>query len=144
MSSGKQIAENINVIVANAKAGEGAVGQLLTDRKLYDEAVEFAEAAADTTKNLRETSKNVERLLSELRESRIVPEAEQTVVNLQELTRRVKEAVEKLSADEEGTGMVDELRVTVADARETALKPSSGTSSCAASSNAAASTIWTL
>lgn len=117
-TSGKQIAENINVIIANAKAGEGTVGQLLTDRKLYDQAKEFTEAAADTTKNLRKTSEHIEKVMTDVRESRIVPEAEQTIANLRKLTEQVRVAVDKLSADEQGMGMVDELRGTVADARE--------------------------
>ncbi len=118
VTSGKQIAENIDVVVANAKAGEGTVGQLLTDRKLYDQAVQFTEAASDTTKNLSATSEHIEQLMSDLRESRIVPEAEQTVANLRKLTEQVRAAVDKLSAGEGGKGMVDELRVTVAEARE--------------------------
>ncbi|MDA1313453.1 MAG: MlaD family protein [Acidobacteria bacterium] len=117
-TSGKQIADNISVIIANAKAGEGTVGQLLTDRKLYDQATEFTEAAAGTTKNLRQTSEHIEQLMADIRESRIVPEAEQTVANLRKLTEQVREAVAKLSVGGEGMGMVDELRDTVADARE--------------------------
>ena len=117
-TSGKQIADNIDIIIANAKAGEGTVGQLLTDRKLYNQATEFTEAAAGTTKNLRQTSEHIEQLMADLRESRIVPETEQTVASLRKLTEQVREAVAKLSAGEQGMGMVDDLRDTVADARE--------------------------
>lgn len=117
-TSGRKVADDINVIIANAKAGEGTLGQLLTDRKLYDQATEFTEAASGTTKSLRKTSEHIEQLMSELRESRIVPETEQTVENLRKLTEQVREAVAKLSAGEKGAGMVDELRATVTDARK--------------------------
>ena len=118
LNSSSRISANLREIIDGIQAGDGTVGALFKDKELYasvKRSVDKTEAVVD---NIRETSASAKKIISKVEDSDIVPEVQKAVKNMQEITLRVKEAVDKFeSASGEG-GVGENLQRTLADAHE--------------------------
>jgi phospholipid/cholesterol/gamma-HCH transport system substrate-binding protein len=119
ISSGKKVADDVQVITAGIRSGHGTVGRLFNDEGLADSAArsfhDFEKAAGNT----REVSQQLTHILSEFRDRKILEEMEQTAKNVRQLTEHAKEAIADFQAEgKRGEGLTADLRRTVTDARE--------------------------
>jgi len=84
--SGKQIAANLDGIVADVRAGKGTVGKLMTDEQLYAELNRFAVSARTLTDSLRSDRGTLGRLMNDRRAAESL---EASLANIQTLTQRI-------------------------------------------------------
>jgi phospholipid/cholesterol/gamma-HCH transport system substrate-binding protein len=116
--SADKIGANLHEIIDGIQQGQGTVGALLKDKELYGSVRRSVDKTEKIVENLRETSASAKKIMTKVEESEIVPEVQRTVKNLQQITRQVKDAVEKFqSASGEG-GVGEDLQRTLADAHE--------------------------
>jgi len=118
MASADKIGDNLKEIVEGVQAGEGTVGQLFKDKELYASIKRSANSTEKTVENIRDTSESAKKIAKKVEDSEIVPEVQKTIRHMQEITARVKDAVEKFeSASGEG-GVAENLQRTLANANE--------------------------
>jgi phospholipid/cholesterol/gamma-HCH transport system substrate-binding protein len=118
LASADKISANVGEIVDGIQQGQGTVGALFKDKELYASVKRSVEKTETAVENLRDTSASAKKIVSKVEESDIVPEVQKTVKNLQQITLRVKDAVDKFqSASGEG-GVTENLQRTLADAHE--------------------------
>ena len=67
VASGEKVAADLQVIVANVKAGRGTVGQLLNDDALYQRAKSIAADAEKAMANVREATDEARAAIADLR-----------------------------------------------------------------------------
>jgi phospholipid/cholesterol/gamma-HCH transport system substrate-binding protein len=116
--SADKISANLGEIIDGIQQGQGTVGALFKDKGLYDSIKRSAGTAEKVVENLRDTSASAKKIINTVSESDIVPEVQRTVNNLQQITLRVKDAVDKFQSAS-GEGSVSEnLQRTLADAHE--------------------------
>src|SRR6185436_17662924 len=102
-------------IIQGVQAGEGTVGQLFKDKELYASIKRSANSTEKAVENIRETSASARKIVKKVEDSEIVPEVQKTIRHMQEITARVKDAVEKFeSASGEG-GVAENLQRTLAN-----------------------------
>ncbi len=118
LASADKISANLGEISAGIQAGQGTVGALFKDKELYGSVKRSIDKTGDVVENLREASASVKTVMNRVEASDIVPEVQQTMKNLQQITLQVKDAVDKFqSASGEG-GVGENLQRTLADAHE--------------------------
>jgi phospholipid/cholesterol/gamma-HCH transport system substrate-binding protein len=118
LASADKISANLGEIIDGIQQGQGTVGALFKDKELYDSIKRSAGATEKVVENLRDTSASAKKIINTVSESDIVPEVQRTVNNLQQITLRVKDAVDKFQSAS-GEGSVSEnLQRTLADAHE--------------------------
>ena len=118
LKSSNKVAADLREIMDGVQAGEGTVGALFKDQALYDSVNRSVRKTEKVIENIHETTTNIKKVSAKVDNSDIVPEVQKTMKNLQEITLRVKDAVEKFqSASGEG-GVGENLQRTLADAHE--------------------------
>ena len=118
LASADKISANVGEIIDGIQQGQGTVGALFKDKELYASVKRSVEKTETAVENLRDTSASAKKIVNKVEESDIVPEVQKTVKNLQQITLRVKDAVDKFqSASGEG-GVSENLQRTLADAHE--------------------------
>jgi phospholipid/cholesterol/gamma-HCH transport system substrate-binding protein len=118
LASADKIGANLSEIIDEIQEGQGTVGALFKDKELYDSVKRSVNTTEKVVENLRDTSASAKKIANTVAESDIIPEVQKTVMNLQQITRQVKEAVDKFqSATGEG-GVGENLQQTLADAHE--------------------------
>ena len=88
-------------VVADVKAGRGTVGQLLTDRALYDRLTSAAGEAEQTVRNLRETTDRAKAALEAVAApdgaaQQMAQTLRNTLLDVQEITSDLAEGTEAL------------------------------------------------
>jgi len=76
----------INRLVAGVNAGQGTVGKLLTDDRLYIELQQFANAANEMTRSVRQGRGTIGKLLNDPKSADAL---EASLKNVEEVTRRI-------------------------------------------------------
>ena len=76
----------INRLVAGLSAGQGTVGKLLTDDRLYTQLQQFADAANEMTRSVRQGRGTIGRLLNDPKSANAL---EASLKNLEEVTGRI-------------------------------------------------------
>ena len=118
LDSANKITANVRVISDGIREGRGTVGALFNDKGLADSVKRTVGDAQKTVENIRAASGSARSIVAKVDDGNIVPELQQTVKNLQQITRQVKDAVDKYqSASGEG-GVGENLQRTLADAHE--------------------------
>ncbi len=118
LASANKISTDVSQIMDGIQAGEGTVGALFKDKKLYASVNRSVAKTEEITENLRAVSASVRNVAGTVDKSDIVPELQRTVKNLQQITSQVKAAVDKFqSASGEG-GVAENLQKTLAGAHE--------------------------
>ena len=118
LESSNRISANIREISDGVREGRGAVGALFNDEQLAEDVKTAVRDTGKAVKNLRETSESAKKIVAKVEDSEIVPEVRKTIQNMEQITRQVKEAVDKFqSASGEG-GVAENLQRALADAHE--------------------------
>ena len=118
LASADKIGGNLNEIIDGIQQGEGTLGALFKDKELYASVKRSVDRTESVIENLRDTTGSAKRIVTKVDDSNIVPEIQQTVAQLKEIARQVKDAVDKFqSASGEG-GVGENLQRTLADAHE--------------------------
>ncbi len=118
-ASGERIANNIDALIAGVRAGRGTVGQLFTNDQIYRHVEGAAGNIEQTTTHVKETSGDVQAMVAEVRQRKIIENLEQTAKNIREATERAKKALADLQPDDgEGSSVATDLRQTIANANE--------------------------
>ena len=116
--SANKITDNLHEIIDGVQEGQGAVGVLFKDKELSDSIKRSAVKTESVVENLREATGSAKTIIKNVEGSDIVPEVQRAVKNLQQITRQIKDAVDKFeSASGEG-GVGENLQRTLADAHE--------------------------
>jgi len=100
-------------VVADVKAGRGTIGQLLTDRALYDRLTNAAGAAEQTVHNLRETTERARAALETVAApggtaEQLTQTLRSTLLDVQEITSDLAEGTEALKYNFLFRGFFDE------------------------------------
>jgi phospholipid/cholesterol/gamma-HCH transport system substrate-binding protein len=118
LASADRISANVDEIVDGIQQGQGTVGALFKDKELYASVKRSVEKTETAVENLRDTSASAKKIVNKVEESDIVPEVQKTVKNLQQITLRVKDAVDKFQSAAGEGGVAENLQLTLADAHE--------------------------
>lgn len=118
LDSANKVAANIRAISDGIREGRGTVGAIFNDKDLADSVKRMVIGTEKTVENIRDTTGRVKSIAGQMDDGNIVPELQQTVKNLQQITHQVKDAVDKYQSAS-GEGSVGEnLQKTLADAHE--------------------------
>ena len=118
IDSSNRIAVSIDAITDGIREGRGSAGALFNDQELADNLRRAVKETQQTVQNLTETTGSAKRIVSKVEDSNLVPELEKSVRTVQQITQRVKDAVEKFEAASGGDGVGENLQRTLADAHE--------------------------
>ncbi|MEO8662570.1 MAG: hypothetical protein ABI693_29185, partial [Bryobacteraceae bacterium] len=113
-----RISKNLGQIMDGIQAGEGTVGALFKDKELAASVKRSVGKSEKIMDNLRETSASAQKVVKKVEESNIVPEVQASMKNLQQITRQLKDAVDKFQAASGEGGVGENLQRTLADAHE--------------------------
>jgi phospholipid/cholesterol/gamma-HCH transport system substrate-binding protein len=117
-AAGNRISNDVSDIVAGVKAGEGTVGKLFTDDQLYRNLRASADDIGKTVQNFRQTSNEVQEMVTDLKTRGLVDDVDQTIANVKDMSERAKKAISDFQPDE-GGGLMTDMRQTLASARVT-------------------------
>ena len=108
---------DVQGLVAGVQAGEGTVGKLFKDEKLYSEMRSSVDAFRATADNVQATTADVKKIVAELDEKGVVDDVKQTMGNVKEATAKVNGLLDDMKP-EGSDGMVADVQQTMASARE--------------------------
>jgi phospholipid/cholesterol/gamma-HCH transport system substrate-binding protein len=118
VASSNKIAVNVNQIVDRINRGEGTVGKLFADDRLYRNLQETSGEIRQTAGNIRQTTDDVRKMVEEVQSRQIIADLKQTTQNVKDVTERARRAVEDFQP-KEGEGLTADVRQTLAYANET-------------------------
>ncbi len=118
VASGTKIASNVNAIVDRINRGEGTVGKLFNDDRLYENLQQTSGEIRQTAGNIRETTDHVREMVADVQSRHIVDDLKQTTQNVKDVTERARQAIEDFQP-KEGEGLATDVRQTLAYANET-------------------------
>ncbi|MBY0503769.1 MAG: MlaD family protein [Bryobacteraceae bacterium] len=118
LASAKDISADLHEIIDGVQEGRGTVGALFKDEKLYASVKRSVDQTEVAVNHLRDATASAKKVVAKVEDSEIVPEVQRTVKNLQQITRQVKDAVEKFEAAGGDGGASENLQRTLAGARE--------------------------
>ncbi|MFN0102154.1 MAG: MlaD family protein [Bryobacteraceae bacterium] len=118
LASADKIGGNLRELIDGVQEGKGTVGALFKDKELYGSVKRSVDQSEKAMGNVREATASAKKIIGKVEESDIIPEVQKAVKTLQEITVRVKDAVDKFqSASGEG-GVGENLQRTLANANE--------------------------
>jgi phospholipid/cholesterol/gamma-HCH transport system substrate-binding protein len=118
LASANRISANIGAIADGVEQGHGTVGKLFKDPDVYASVKRTVDKAEVVAENIREASASAKRVAAKVDHSEIVPEVQRTVKNLQQITAKVQDAVDKFQAASGEGGVGENLQRVLADAHE--------------------------
>jgi phospholipid/cholesterol/gamma-HCH transport system substrate-binding protein len=118
LSSANVIAANLREVIDGVQQGEGAIGALFKDQEMQASVRRSVDKTEQVVDKIHQTIAGVNKVVDKVEASDIVPEVQRTLKNLEQITQRVKGAVDKFeSASGEG-GVGENLQRTLASAQE--------------------------
>ena len=119
LSTGKRIAGDIDTIVDRTKRGQGTVGKLLTDDRLYEDVRKTAEHLEVTTARVEKTAGDVQEIVADLQSRKLGEKVEKTSANVERASAQVTRILAELRPSEaDQHGLLDDARYTLQNARE--------------------------
>ena len=118
IASSDRVAANINLIAGGLSNGQGTFGALLKDEALAGSVKQAVRDTERTVQSLRDTTDSARKIVAQMEGSDIVPEVQQAVQNLTQITRQVREAVEKFQSTSGEAGVAENFQRTLASANE--------------------------
>lgn len=118
LTSANAIAANLREVIEGVQQGEGAIGALFKDQEMQTSLKRSVDKTEQVVDKVHQTIATANKLVDKVNASDIVPEVQRTLKNLEQITERVRGAVEKFeSASGEG-GAGQNLQRTLASAQE--------------------------
>jgi phospholipid/cholesterol/gamma-HCH transport system substrate-binding protein len=108
---------DVQTLVAGVKGGQGTVGKLFADDKLYSEMRSSVDVFRKTADNVQATTADVKKMVAELDEKGVVDDVKQTMGNVKDATAKVNGLLQDMKP-EGSEGIVSDVQDTMAFARE--------------------------
>lgn len=118
-TTANDVGDDVRVMVASVRRGEGTVGKLMNDDGLYLQLRAMADDGGRVLGNLKATSADLSAISADLKARDLGAKVDQVTNNVQDLT---KEALEKLRSFQTADGsasLFTEVRQTLTSANET-------------------------
>jgi phospholipid/cholesterol/gamma-HCH transport system substrate-binding protein len=113
------ISEDAAAIIARVREGEGTLGKLLNDEAVYSNFADSGRAIRQAMENMRQTSADVQELVSRFKTGEVPGDIERTMKNVAESSERIKTLTSTFQpGPEDGDGIAGDLRATLVSARE--------------------------
>jgi phospholipid/cholesterol/gamma-HCH transport system substrate-binding protein len=118
-AAASRISEDLSVLIARVRSGEGTLGKLVNDDTVYRSLSASSQEVERVMGNLRQTSADAKDLVSKFKNSDIPDDLEETVRNVREGSERIKSLIATFQPGPGGgDGMAGDLRATLSGARE--------------------------
>ena len=118
-AAANRLSQDLSVMVARVRSGEGTLGKLVNDDTVYKSLTASSREIEKIMGNLRQTSTDAKDLVSKFKNSDIPDDLEKTVSNVRDASERVKVLIATFQpAPGGGEGMAGDLRATLSGARE--------------------------
>jgi len=119
-TSGNAIASDMSMIVAKTRNGQGTLGQLLNDDKLYQQLRDVTSEGQRVAANFKEVSDNLKDFSEDLKSRQLGPKVQHVAENMETLTKEAIGAIRSFQGPEGATGgLMAEVRQTLTSANET-------------------------
>lgn len=118
-AAASNISEDVGVIIAHIRSGEGTIGKLVNDDVVYNSLSASAKEIQLVMENLRRTSADVKEVVSRFKSGEVPADIERTMKNVGESSERIKVLVSAFQPEPGGgDGITGDLRATLGSARE--------------------------
>ncbi|HLH31786.1 MAG TPA: MlaD family protein [Terriglobia bacterium] len=119
MTSASKISEDTSVLIARVRAGEGTIGKLMNDDAVYQNIAGSAKQIEGAMENLRQTSADVQELVSRFKSGSVPADIERIAGNVSESSERLKVLVASFQPlPGGGDGVAGDLRATLTSSRQ--------------------------
>ena len=114
-----RISQDISVLVAQVKSGQGTLGKFLNDDAVYNSVKTSSREVEKLLANLRETSTDVKDLVARFKDGDVPEDIERIVKNVSETSEKMKALIAGFQPSAGGgDGLSGDLRATLSSARE--------------------------
>jgi len=119
-TTGNDITADVRVMMANVRNGQGTIGQLLKDDKLYQELRSAADEGTKVIQNFKATSEDLRAISSDLKDRDLGTKVETVADNIASLTKEAIATIRSFQGPEGASGgLMAEVRQTLTSANET-------------------------
>jgi phospholipid/cholesterol/gamma-HCH transport system substrate-binding protein len=119
-TTGNAIMSDVSAITSKARNGEGTLGKLLNDDKLYQQLRNVTNEGQDVAENFKAISSNLKDFSDDLKARQLGPRVERVTDNVETLTKEAIGAIRSFQGPEGKTGgLMAEVRQTLTSANET-------------------------
>jgi phospholipid/cholesterol/gamma-HCH transport system substrate-binding protein len=119
-TTGNDITADVRVMMANVRNGQGTIGQLLKDDKLYQELRSAADEGTKVIQNFKSTSEDLRAISSDLKDRDLGTKVETVADNMANLTKEALATIRSFQGPEGASGgLMAEVRQTLTSANET-------------------------
>jgi phospholipid/cholesterol/gamma-HCH transport system substrate-binding protein len=120
VTTGNAIGDDVRGMVSDVRNGQGTIGQLINDDRLYQQLRSSAAEGNEVIQNFKATSDDLRAISTDLKERDLGGKVELVADNLQNLTKEALEAVRSFQGAEGSTGgLMAQVRQTLTSANET-------------------------
>ncbi|MCW5982882.1 MAG: MCE family protein [Bryobacteraceae bacterium] len=112
VSSGSKVAEDVQILTARVRAGQGTVGRLLNDDALYNNA-------RNISADIRSSTSGVRDMIEEAKQREIVKDVKNVTAGANDVVQRANDLLREIQPNQgEGSSLVRDLRQTLFFANE--------------------------
>jgi phospholipid/cholesterol/gamma-HCH transport system substrate-binding protein len=119
-TAGNAIVSDVGGIVAKTRNGQGTIGLLLNDDKLYQQLRDVTNEGQRVAENFTEVSSDLKSISEDLKSRQLGPKVERVADNIETLTKEAITTIRSFQGPEGATGgLMAEVRQTLTSANET-------------------------
>ena len=119
-TTGNAIGDDVRAMMTNVRNGQGTLGLLLNDDKLYQQLRQTADEGNQMIQNFKNTSSDLNAISTDLKNRNLGGKVDQVADNLQNLTKEALAAIRSFQGPEGSSGgLMAEVRQTLTSANET-------------------------
>jgi phospholipid/cholesterol/gamma-HCH transport system substrate-binding protein len=118
-STGNRITDDVSSIVTSVKQGQGTIGKIITDDRLYNQLRDLASEGQMTMTNFKGASEDMKTISEDLKARGIGDKVEQVADNIQTLAQEALATIRSFqSPDGASGGLMADVRQTLSNANE--------------------------
>lgn len=119
-TNGNAIVSDVGMIVSKTRNGQGTLGQLLNDDKLYQQLRDVTNEGQRVAENFTAVSSDLKTISEDLKSRQLGPKVERVADNMETFTKEAIGAIRSFLGPEGATGgLMAEVRQTLTSANET-------------------------
>jgi phospholipid/cholesterol/gamma-HCH transport system substrate-binding protein len=119
-TTGNAIGDDLHAMTSNIRKGQGTIGLLINDDKLYQQLRATADESTKVIQNFKSTSDDLASISSDLKNRNLGGKVDEVADNLQTLTKEAIGAIRSFQGPEGASGgLMAEVRQTLTSANET-------------------------